>query len=776
MIGLGKCRKKKGQKGFTVLSVVLALGITALVIPTLTMAIGATMQVPNEVSADLVVSHDINQATELIIQDGNVAESFTEVPPEADTYGEYYGTFCGIGGNKSQSISYRWDSEQHLLIREEVDTDSGKIDSRVIASGIANYEDVQFVCQGTEAVEVRMTITSEQGETTTKSFMVSLIAASDGFGYRIPIILTNGSDQVLQDYQMPIELGDGFNFSNVVDPNGGDIRFRNENTGTDLSFWIQQWDVAEDGLSGTAKIWVKVDELPANDEIAIHMYYGSPHAESISSVANTFDTSGFLDEFEDSSLIDMSTSTNIMMSDSGEVQLVILESIPNYSFEENNSWDYRRSDLDLDGFYSSLWSSHESRSARLDMDLSGSVSRNDYTEVRQDIDLTGINTIVFDTKLRAERNGEFVAEVRVDSDVLWSKTITRTTTVYIDEIIDVSEYNGVQWVSFRVRATEWTNDEFVAYYDNIRAIGQDQYITSGTLRSLPIPTDSDSRFAVGNLFDAIDTQPEGTSITYHVEYSSDNGTTWQLIPDSTLQNNSTGLISDDISTITPDYELIRLVANLSTDDSSVTPSINVWGTSHFCRMNPPIPQEEPSTQTVVPEDVRYDTSSGVRDARDFDLLSSFLESLDRIFNHDYSMFNTQCNPQHIFKFKIDTPVEQIEQLNITWAGGNGFFPSLGAIEIWNDDSNDWDDMGGLWLLGAWGNTRTTRSLENDDGNSLSQYIDDEGYLYVTVYDKKQLGMDRLYSDYAAVEIITTQGESSTLSYYFGAETSEEEER
>jgi len=62
----------------------------------------------------------------------------------------------------------------------------------------------------------------------------------------------------------------------------GDIRFRDSDETTDLSYWI------ESGCnSGSTSIWVKVPSVPSGTK-TIYMYYGNPSASSESNGVNTF--------------------------------------------------------------------------------------------------------------------------------------------------------------------------------------------------------------------------------------------------------------------------------------------------------------------------------------------------------------------------------------------------------------------------------------------------------------------------------------------------------
>ena len=59
---------------------------------------------------------------------------------------------------------------------------------------------------------------------------------------------------------------------------------------------------------------------------------------------------------------------------------------------------------------------------------------------------------------------------------------------------------------------------------------------------------------------------------------------------------------------------------------------------------------------------------------------------------------------------------------------------------------------GLWGRGA--RPRDTNSISRDT-HTVANYIDNQDYLYVTVYNKWQYGSAKLYTDYVGIEVIFT---------------------
>ncbi|MDY6835382.1 MAG: DUF2341 domain-containing protein [Chloroflexota bacterium] len=298
------------------------------------------------------------------------------------------------------------------------------------------------------------------------------------------------------------------------------------------------------------------------------------------------------------------------------------------------------------------------------------------------------------------------------------------------------------------------------------------YPTNGILYSVPIPIGLSSLFAVGYQLSWSDTKPQGTDILYQVEYSNDAGITWQLVPDDRLPGNSLGFDSCpiDISTLIPDYYQIRLVAAFSTTNTSITASIQDWSLDYYSRKHAGIQDEEIYSKTFSVDAAVYDRSCSVKDATDFESLNRITGcDLNKIKYRDWVAYRTVFNPQHIFRFDIDTPPNQIDELRITWAGGTGLFPTFSGLRIWNHSTGEWDKLANVWIWGLC----TTRSVTKSISNNITEYVDCNGYVYVTAYNKVQLGIDKLYTDYAALGITYKQTHIG-ISSYAGVETAPEE--
>lgn len=116
-----------------------------------------------------------------------------------------------------------------------------------------------------------------------------------GYSYRKKITIT-GQSGAGADYQVSLSIGDSsggdFHLEGHCTDFPNDIRFTDDDGGTELSYWIK--DVAADPL----EVWIKVaDSLESN--VDIYVYYGKVGDSTTSSGDNTFI---FFDDFNDNSL------------------------------------------------------------------------------------------------------------------------------------------------------------------------------------------------------------------------------------------------------------------------------------------------------------------------------------------------------------------------------------------------------------------------------------------------------------------------------------------
>jgi hypothetical protein len=110
--------------------------------------------------------------------------------------------------------------------------------------------------------------------------------------YYREVTIKESSGTTLTNYQVLVELKPS-NFPDKAKSDGSDLRFVED--GKELGYWIEDYDAG----AKTAKIWVKVSNIPANGEAKIKMYYGKDTAGSVSDGDATFE---FFDDFGGTSL------------------------------------------------------------------------------------------------------------------------------------------------------------------------------------------------------------------------------------------------------------------------------------------------------------------------------------------------------------------------------------------------------------------------------------------------------------------------------------------
>ena len=100
--------------------------------------------------------------------------------------------------------------------------------------------------------------------------------------------------------------------------------------------------------------------------------------------------------------------------------------------------------------------------------------------------------------------------------------------------------------------TDWTSTGVDLYFQTFVAV-DGPIAASGILRSVMIPLDTATRFAVGIQLSWNDTEPGSSDIKYQLEYFT--GVDWQLIPEADLPGNSAGFDTSgvDISSVLTDY-------------------------------------------------------------------------------------------------------------------------------------------------------------------------------------------------------------------------------
>jgi hypothetical protein len=101
------------------------------------------------------------------------------------------------------------------------------------------------------------------------------------------------SGETLREHPVQIPFNSK-NFPSDAEEDGSDINIFDQN-GREIPRWIEEWD--RDGKKGS--IWVKVPEIPADDEIELLLLTGNPGVPAENNGSNIFP---FFDDFEDGSM------------------------------------------------------------------------------------------------------------------------------------------------------------------------------------------------------------------------------------------------------------------------------------------------------------------------------------------------------------------------------------------------------------------------------------------------------------------------------------------
>jgi len=106
----------------------------------------------------------------------------------------------------------------------------------------------------------------------------------ESWKYRMRFNVTDNSGSGLTDFQVPIHLNTTtFNYDKA-NASGEDLRFAEDDETTTLDYWIENWNT-----SGNSTVWVKLN-VSANSTETFYMYYGNPCAVGgKSNESNVFD-------------------------------------------------------------------------------------------------------------------------------------------------------------------------------------------------------------------------------------------------------------------------------------------------------------------------------------------------------------------------------------------------------------------------------------------------------------------------------------------------------
>ena len=140
------------ERGLTLIEIVIAMTIGAMVVAIMVPATQVMMQLAPRMNNELAVMHDLDFTRRWIIRDGQAFQSFTALPSPG--YGRFeWNDYTGDLPVKYE-VTYRFDADNTSLIREE--RRDGVVKSTLrIARNILTEEDVKFeVRDGIVSVEI----------------------------------------------------------------------------------------------------------------------------------------------------------------------------------------------------------------------------------------------------------------------------------------------------------------------------------------------------------------------------------------------------------------------------------------------------------------------------------------------------------------------------------------------------------------------------------------------------------------------------------------------
>ena len=274
-------------------------------------------------------------------------------------------------------------------------------------------------------------------------------------------------------------------------------------------------------------------------------------------------------DFETDTLTDTTTTVNgdvvLPVSDNTQDNELVYV-IENPSFEEPGGWNIRSDNLILlirtGGYPGDIWVSHGNYVLGTLLDDDITYTKGEFVDTFQAIDWTGINILKFDYCTALSYN--LTTKILIGDDIIWT---AREPSNFLDPhyniSIDVSDIEGLKDLKLRVEIKNSGKYLAGVFWDNLRTYGvtTDEGL-SGNIISAPISINNDDTW---DIITFNTTTPEGTTITVDILGPSDS------TPISGYRNILSGT---DLSGLS--QKTIRLRANLSSDDSSVTPMLHDW--------------------------------------------------------------------------------------------------------------------------------------------------------------------------------------------------------
>jgi hypothetical protein len=199
-------------------------------------------------------------------------------------------------------------------------------------------------------------------------------------------------------------------------------------------------------------------------------------------------------------------------------------------------------------------------------------NKGDYGYIWQPVNWTGVDTLRFDYA-SLFFGSCLKASVLIGDVEVWSANGTDgIVTPHLDVTVDVSAFSGNQPLVLKAEAVVSGRFDCGILFDNLRTYGPGGHDPSGTVVSTAISIGAEDTWDLLR-FNA--TAPTGTTLT--VDVLPATGTTpidpWRNIPTS-----GDGIVAMGLSDLAD--RTIRLGANLSTSNRSVTPALHDWSITY----------------------------------------------------------------------------------------------------------------------------------------------------------------------------------------------------
>ncbi|MHC4173525.1 MAG: fibronectin type III domain-containing protein [Planctomycetota bacterium] len=228
-----------------------------------------------------------------------------------------------------------------------------------------------------------------------------------------------------------------------------------------------------------------------------------------------------------------------------------------WEIDSNNFWLW----LLTGQFPDDIWVSDGSQVFGMLFSEDYSYAEGDYVYLRQTVDWTGVETLMFDCYGGFAR--DLTISVLIGDTKVWSKTGTFTPMeLYMNQTVDVSSFSGRHDLRLKVEVNRSGSFLAAVLWDNLRTYGSSGYVPSGKIVSTKIDLPAGSYW---NIVDFNTTTPAGTELS--VDVLPETGPSPIAGYENILSGTDLGGIIDTA---------IRLRANLSSNDPTVTPAMHDW--------------------------------------------------------------------------------------------------------------------------------------------------------------------------------------------------------